>query len=193
MPYADSLTLREGRTQYFSDNGFGEDGYDDRWVKLKAGPLPLPIYFPNTEARVRAVKLHDLHHVLTGYETTWMGEAEIGAWEIAAGCGHHYAAWLLNLQALGIGLFLRPRKLFAAFRRGRACRSLYGEDFDEALLDRRIGEARRELGLQGTTPPNSSHSIAAFTAWAAASVLVVAGSTVLFLSPLWLLVLLLSQ
>ncbi|MCW8140677.1 MAG: hypothetical protein KIT58_17390 [Planctomycetota bacterium] len=68
------LTRREARARDFADNGFGDGGHDDRWVKLKAGPLTL--CFPNTAARVRAVRFHDLHHVLTGYATTWTGEAE---------------------------------------------------------------------------------------------------------------------
>jgi hypothetical protein len=97
-----TLTMREARTQYFVNNGFGEGGYNDRWVKPQAGPIPL--YFPNTAARVAAVRFHDLHHVLTKYETTWTGEAEIGAWEVASGCAHHYAAWMLNLQAMAVGL-----------------------------------------------------------------------------------------
>ncbi len=191
MPYADSLTLRDGRAQYFADNGFGDGGYNDRWVKLQAGPIP--IYFRNTEARVRAVRLHDLHHVLTEYETTWTGEAEIGAWEIAAGCGRHHAAWLLNLQALGVGLLLGPRRLFAAFRRGRVCRSLYGQTFDESLLDRRIGEARRELGLEAAPPIASGWDFLAFSLWSIAGSLLVAASAMLFLAPLWLIVLVLRS
>jgi hypothetical protein len=91
MPrYADSLTIRDARDQYFMQSGFDEGSYSDKWVKLQAGPFPL--YFPNTAARVRAVRFHDLHHVATEYETTWTGEAEIGAWEIASGCADHYAA-----------------------------------------------------------------------------------------------------
>jgi ubiquinone biosynthesis protein Coq4 len=82
-------------------------------VRLKAGPFVFP--FPNTKARVHAVKLHDLHHVLTDYETTWTGEAEIAAWEIASGCGPYYAAWLLNFGALAIGLLIAPRKTCRAF------------------------------------------------------------------------------
>ena len=81
---SDGATLRAARDRYFAANGLGEGGYTDRWVRLMAGPVP--IWFPNTAARVRAVRLHDLHHVLTAYETTWTGEAELGAWEIASGC-----------------------------------------------------------------------------------------------------------
>src|SRR5215470_18087947 len=83
MPsYADSLTLRDARAQYFTENNFGDGGYTAKWVKVQAGPIP--IYFPNTAARVHAVRFHDLHHVATEYKTTWTGEAEIGAWEIAS-------------------------------------------------------------------------------------------------------------
>jgi len=81
----DALTLKAGRQLYFERSGI-EPGYDARWVTLRAGGIPV-LVFPNTAGRVRAVRLHDLHHVVTGYETTWTGEAEIGAWEIATGCG----------------------------------------------------------------------------------------------------------
>src|SRR5690348_8708353 len=83
--YPDELTMREARDRYFEANRFGADGgYASKWVDIKLGPIPMP--FPNTASRVRAVKYHDLHHVLTGYDTDWRGEFEISAWEIAAGC-----------------------------------------------------------------------------------------------------------
>jgi hypothetical protein len=88
------MTVGDARDVYFRDNGFSLAGYTDNWVKLKLGPIP--IAFPNTDARKAAVKLHDLHHVATGYATTWTGEAEIAAWEIGAGCGKYYAAWVLT-------------------------------------------------------------------------------------------------
>lgn len=69
-------TVAEARARYFAANGFDERGYAARWVRLQAGPIP--IYFPNTRARVRSVRVHDVHHVVTGYATTWTGEAEIG-------------------------------------------------------------------------------------------------------------------
>src|SRR6478752_6208121 len=83
--YAPSLTLREARDLYFRSNGFGEDGgYGDAWVDFKLGPVPFP--FPNTAARIKAVKVHDLHHIVTGYRTNFVGELEISAWEIGGGC-----------------------------------------------------------------------------------------------------------
>ena len=146
--YSDDLTLREARAQYFANSGFAPDGgYNDRWVVLKAGGIPVSA-FPNTKARVRAVRFHDLHHVLTAYDTTWAGEAEIGAWELASGCGRHYPAWLLNMTAVAIGIVLWPRRVIAAFQRGLRSGNLYRDEFTEDLLDRTVGQLRERLNLQ---------------------------------------------
>src|SRR5687767_14137680 len=94
-----SLTLREGRSEYFRFNNFGNDGgYSSKWVDFKLGPIPFP--FPNTPARIEAVKYHDLHHVMTGYQTSFVGELEISAWEIGSGCADKTAAWILNLSGM---------------------------------------------------------------------------------------------
>jgi hypothetical protein len=138
--HPDDSTLREARDRYFQANGFGPNGgYDEPWVDFKIGPLPFP--FPNSPTRVKAVRFHDLHHVLTGYATDIVGEFEIAGWEIAAGCKSMIAAWVLNLGGMGAGLFRCPRKTFAAFVRGRRQSSLYSEDY-EALLATTVAEAR---------------------------------------------------
>jgi len=137
-------TVREARDQYFRENGLSEAGYSRRWVKLKMGPIP--IAFPNTAARRRAVPLHDLHHMATGYATTWTGEAEIAAWELAAGCGRYWVAWTLDIGAALVGLLIAPRRTWRAFRRGRRCRSLYRATFSDGLLDMSVAELCARLG-----------------------------------------------
>ena len=87
----------------------------------------------NSHVRRRAVPYHDLHHVLTGYDASAVGEGEIGAWELAAGTDPHWFATLINLPAVLIGLCLSPRRVFDAFIRGRRSRSLYREPITEAL------------------------------------------------------------
>ena len=83
--YDPGLTMSEARRSYFVANGFAEDGgYSDKWVDFKLGPIPFP--FPNSPARVKAVRYHYLHHVITGYRTDFVGELEISGWEIGAGC-----------------------------------------------------------------------------------------------------------
>jgi hypothetical protein len=166
----DALSVREGRERYFARSGI-EPGYDARWVTLRAGGVPV-LMFPNTAARVRAVRLHDLHHVVTGYDTSWTGEAEISAWEIASGCAGFAAAWVLNLGAFAVGLCIAPRRLFRAFVRGRHTENLYhaAGAWDEALLDGRVGELRARLGLDHDLPPARAADGAAFAGWAVAAV-----------------------
>ncbi len=148
--YDPESDLGAARRLYFAANGFPpEGGYEAKWVDFELGPIPMP--FPNTDARRRAVKVHDLHHVLTGYATDIYGEAEISAWELAAGCGDMLAAWLLNFGGMAIGMLIAPRRTFRAWLRGRQSRSLYRANVDEALFARRVGELRRELGLEETS------------------------------------------
>jgi hypothetical protein len=139
-------TLREARAQYFRENGIDEDGgYAQKWVRIKLGPVP--ILFPNTTGRRAALLQHDLHHVATGYDTTLVGEAEIGAWELASGCRHYYAAWILNLGAVVTGLFLAPRQVVRAFQLGRHCTNLYHLGVDADWPGETVSGLRQRLGL----------------------------------------------
>lgn len=188
MPtYADSLSLHDARRIYFDANAFGADGgYAKRWVKVKLGPLP--IWFPNSAGRVRAVRYHDLHHVATGYDTDLLGEGEIGAWEVASGCRGFVAAWVLNLIAMVLGSAISPARLFRAFVRGRHSRNLYGEPFDDALLASSVGALRQRLDLDGAPPTPTRADRAAFVAWYAAALCTYALVSVVVLTPLALLV-----
>ena len=142
MPdYDAALSLREARGRDFAANGLGAGGYEESWVRFAVGPVRFAI--PNTAGRVRAVRYHDLHHVVTGYATDWTGEAEIGAWEIASGCRDLIAAWLLNLYAMQVGLWVAPRAVWRAFARGRHSRNLYAEPWSETLLDESVGARGR--------------------------------------------------
>jgi len=181
MLYDPELTLREARELYFEINDFKGGGYDEAWVKMKAGPVP--VWFPNTKGRVRAVKYHDLHHVLTEYPTTWRGEAEIGAWEVATGCAGHYPAWLLNLEAFAIGLVINPRGVFRAFVRGRRSGNLYRRRFGDELLAAKVGDVREQLRLSVPAAPASNADRLAFAAWSIAGVSTLAGAALAFLLP----------
>ena len=144
--YPDDLPLAEARRRFFRDNGFGEDGgYTQRFFWLGWKWLPIPV--PNTAARIRAVRLHDLHHIAAEFPTTWRGEAEIAAWELGGGCGGYLAAWVLNLSGIVIGLIIAPRATWRAFLCGRRTRNLYHGAFREELLQAPLGELRSLLGL----------------------------------------------
>lgn len=146
LRYDGSLEVDEARRRYYEANGFPPDGGDsESWVKVKVGFIPF--WFPNSDARRRAVRLHDLHHVATEYDTDMIGEAEIGAWEVGAGCGRYWAAWMLNLMAMSYGLVFAPRRVSRAFRRGRKSTSLYHRGFGPDLLEVTVADLRRQLGL----------------------------------------------
>lgn len=147
--YPADATLREARAQYFARAGFDEAAYRDRWVALAIFGRSVPA-FPNTRGRIRAVQLHDLHHVLTGYPTSWAGEGEIAAWELASGCRDHWAAWLLNFAAALIGLLIAPRRVLRAFRGGRRALNLYDEEVSVALLGEKVGAVRTRLGIDAS-------------------------------------------
>jgi hypothetical protein len=147
MSYPETLGVREARDAYLAANGLSEVGYTEAWARIKLGPVP--VFIPNTAARKRALPLHDLHHVATEYATTYRGEAEIAAWELAGGCGDYHAARGLNAVAFGIGLVIAPRRTYRAFMRGRGSRTLYTGVDPAELLPLSVGELRHELALDG--------------------------------------------
>lgn len=139
------VTMREAKRAAFAKFGIPDDGGDsEAWVDFKLGPVPMP--FPNTDARRRAVKLHDLHHVLTGYRMDIIGEFEISAWEIAAGCGGYAVPWLLNLMGTTGGLVTAPLRTMRAFWRGARARSLYTTLSYDEVIDQPVDDVRCALG-----------------------------------------------
>jgi hypothetical protein len=158
--YPETMALRDARRIYFDANGFGDDGgYSSKWVDFKLGKIPFPV--PNTPGRVRAVRFHDLHHVLTGYDTSTLGEFEISAWEIGAGCKDFAAAWVLNLSGMFAGALVAPGRTFRAFVRGRHSRTVYGEEF-EPLLELNVGEARARYLASGERTKTRLLDVGAF-------------------------------
>jgi len=141
--------MSEARDLYLAENGFSiRDYYAPRFTIAIFG---LALKFPNTEAHKRAVPLHDLHHVLTGYGTDWIGEAEIGAWELRAGC-NSFIVYFLNGSGVIIGLFISPRRVWRAFRAARGQRTLYNDPAPyERLLQMTVSELRKRLGISRQT------------------------------------------
>lgn len=189
MIYPPEMTLRDARELYFRLNFGGDGGYDERWIKVKVWRIP--IWLPNTAGRVRAVKLHDLHHVLTEYPTTWRGEAEISSWEVGAGgLKRHYAGWLLDLMNMAQGLVVNPRGVYRGFMRGRRSENLFAMEFSDELLNEHVGEFRQRLRLNDPSVAPTRRDRAAFMIWILASVLTYLVAVSLPLVPILLLFLL---
>jgi hypothetical protein len=176
MIYPPQMTLGKARERYFRLNNFSEDGgYGERWIKVKVWRIP--VWLPNTEGRVRAVKLHDLHHVLTEYPTTWRGEAEISAWEVGAGglC-RYYAGWWLDLMNIAQGLVVNPRGVYSGFMRGRKTLNLFSTEFRDEILRSHVGEYRHRLRLDKIPEPPNLKDRVAFGFWAFISAIIYFGS-----------------
>lgn len=143
--YSDSMCMKEARDLFLASNHLSVEGYSAPTFTLRV--LGLPLKFPNTAARKRAVPLHDLHHVLTGYGTNWMGEAEIGAWELRAGC-NSFITYFLNGGGVIIGMLLSPSRVWRAFRAAKGQHTLYLDSLSyERLLQMSIAEVRQRLRI----------------------------------------------
>ncbi len=166
------MTLKEARVEYFRRSGFAEDGgYSERWIKVKVWRIP--IWLPNTAGRVAAVKLHDLHHVLTEYPTTWRGEAEISAWEVGSGgLRRFWAGWWLDLMNVAQGLIVNPSGVYRGFMRGRRTSNLFGTEYNDELLHGPVGEYRHRLKLEKPASQPSAADHLMFTFWVAVSILI---------------------
>jgi hypothetical protein len=162
--YDGSMPIRDALQAYFSKYHFAEGGYNQRFFKIKLGRLFIPL--PNIKARVDAVKIHDVHHLLTGYSAHWKGEVQIGAWEIASGCGPYYVAWLLNLGSFMVGMFLFPSALLKAFLRGRSAKTnLYHSiTYNDELLRKTVGELREYIDTDRPTAHRTTDYIL-FGSW----------------------------
>ena len=158
--YPDDITMREARRRYFERTGFDDATYTAPWMTLPVGPFTVPL--PNLAPRKAAVRVHDLNHVLTGYGTDWHGEFSISAFELGMGVGGYGAAWMLDAGGVAAGLLRWPADLLAAFARGRATRrSLYLllPRWDEAVLDKTVGEVRALVGVQDAAPHKAMDAV----------------------------------
>lgn len=172
--------MQDARIAYYRANGFGDDGGDSLdWVPIKIWRFTLKI--PNSSARRRAVKVHDLHHIVTGYRTDLRGEAEIAAWELASGCARVPVAFVLNLFALAIGVLMIPGRVVRAWARGRASRNLYRRDTLEsldALLPQDVTAVRASLGLDRVAPRVGVLDVATLTFYAIVALALLVGVVV---------------
>ena len=124
-----------------------DGGHSSSYVKIEFTKR-IFLFFPNFDARRKAVFKHDVHHIATGYTSTFKGETEISAWEIASGCRHYWVAWVLDLHAMMIGLLFNPIGVFKAFIKGRYTKNLYTDNFtDEQIIDMPLNKIKEYMLL----------------------------------------------
>ena len=148
-----TASVLESRDAYLAENEFTTVGYEAQWVVVSL--FGVSFRTPSPERRRRALKFHDLHHVVTGFGTDLAGEAEISAWELRrglSGLGLFVGSIVLSVALLG--LFVAPRRTLRAWHAARtngplgSRGSLFQTERDyESLLRMTVGELRRDLAV----------------------------------------------
>ena len=156
----DNSTPRQLLPDFYKQYGLDNDGgQNSPYVRIEFSKH-FALYFPNFDARRKAVFKHDVHHIATGYRSTFKGETEIGAWEIASGCRRYWVAFVLDMSALMVGLLFNPVGVYKAFVRGRRTLNLYRDDLaDEVIMDMPVSMIRDRL-LLNKFPGNSWGNVA---------------------------------
>ena len=144
----DHQTPRELLPAFYEQYNLGADGGQGcSYVRIEI-TKKLILYIPNFNERKRAVLKHDIHHLVTGYPSTFKGETEISAWEIGSGCRNYWAAWILDLPGMMMGLLFNPIGVFKAFIRGRRTLNLYSEKWtEEQALDMQVFALKKQMLL----------------------------------------------
>lgn len=152
--YPPRLTVRQALNEFYDTHDFGrEGGVDEPVVRFKFGPVA--VVLPNTEQRKQVIWLHDLHHLLNEYPTTWPGEGRVSAWElVTGGWGGQLYIWSLILSAFTIGGLLYPAGAFRAFVWGTYCRPVLSLGLSKAELLSRLG-----IDLSDAYPVRLSHYV----------------------------------
>jgi len=109
----------------------------------------LKIPFPNVTARQKILHIHDLNHVLMGFDTSLKGEAQLAALELGSGFPKPYrVGYMYSPFAVIPGLVLCPIKVIKAYFRGRklknACHIKMSKD---QLFQTKVYDIRKILNL----------------------------------------------
>ena len=159
------ISVDEALQVYLDENGFTRASYDA--PRTPASFLGVKFSVPNTPRHAWAIRLHDLHHVATGFGTDLAGEGRISAWEARRGLrpAGLYVGGIVATGAL-MGLVVAPRSTLRAWRAGRGGGgSLFHRDDlpYEGLLAKSVGELRALLALPAAglqQAPRGLHSTA---------------------------------
>jgi hypothetical protein len=111
-------TVKEALKDFYARHNYGDEGgINERYAWIKFGFFSIPII--NLEGRRRNVYLHDINHIITGYDTSWKGESSVSAWEIASGGWKKiYIIWVMALWAMGLGMIFYPVSTLRSFKNG---------------------------------------------------------------------------
>lgn len=137
----DGMKVRTARDRYLAESGYDLDTYSNPRFTIGIGKLNLTFRNPGK------VHYHDLHHVVSGYTTGLVGEGEVSAYELRGGY-HTFAIWFFCVGAVGLALFLAPRRIARAWRSAKGSNTLYDSPVPyEELLEMDVGDLRAMLKI----------------------------------------------
>lgn len=183
---ADTTPIDAALASYYRAHNLPLDGgASDAWFRVHIGSVSIPL--PNPPARRRAVMLHDINHVVTGYNTVFsQGEMALAAFEVAASCGRYGIVWYLNLSMFALGLIAEPREVLSAFVRGRRSASIYRDVAQPALLGAMsVADVRTLLHIDGGGSTATWTDRFQFVSWAAIAVIVLIAPVLIIGAVVW--------
>lgn len=146
MKFSDDLKVSDALKLFYGVEHLSDEAFTRRINYVRIGILTLP--FPNPKPRREIVHLHDVNHILSGYDTSWIGEGEVSAWELATGFPWHcWIGYFYSPITLVIGFILNPTRVIKAFARGRQQKNAcYAQISKQELFDSTVGDLKRRLG-----------------------------------------------
>lgn len=130
------MNVKEALIGFYKFNQLDIAGdFESHCVRVYIGCILAPV--PNIQARMKYLKFHDLHHIMSGYGIDRIGESEISAWELGSRSCRKPIISIMNLFALSTGYILSPSKVTNAFYRGCRSKNLYylADGMEESLID----------------------------------------------------------
>jgi hypothetical protein len=117
------MTILEELKRYWESQNLPTDGgVNDAFNEAKIGNFSFK--YPNLDGK--ALILHDINHLITGYPTNWKGECEVSAWELASGGRKGYArTWIYPISLVLLGLVICPVRTYKAFKNGLGRRNSF--------------------------------------------------------------------
>lgn len=147
MKEFDPLKVSEALNAFYGDQKL-DQGLTKKFINYyPLGFIKVP--FINLQARKNILHLHDLNHILFGFNTDLKGEAQLAAMELGSGFPKpHRIGYLYSPFALLPGLLLCPLKVFKAFQKGRKVKnSCHAKMTKAELLNSTVIEIKEHLNL----------------------------------------------
>ena len=149
------MTIEESLREFYRTNHL-----DERWMGIAIGENRLKVWPMRLIPKSLRdwLKVHDAHHLSTGYATDLAREAEIAAWALPRnGLNFGAGSWVLpfltaadSVIPILIGLILMPKRIINAWKKGKGEYSLHKLD-SELVLAMEFDKARRYVAT-GETP-----------------------------------------